>query len=126
MHAIGNEHFIILVEVSADGPAGGDSVLVVSEDIFDPQYHACRLRLNRNNPPRLPLANDVGQIDGQEPAGPKLCACEPEIALQGPGNRVLLPGSRHQVKRPPVVCPLRAKDDVANAREESAAPVNWL
>ena len=83
--AIGDEHFVARMKVFADGPAAGDAVLVVAEDVFHAKQDAACSRLDRSDPPRLALADDVGQVDGKEPARPKLGAGQPEIALQAPG-----------------------------------------
>ena len=54
------------MKVFADGPATGDAVLVVAEDVFHPQQDAPVARLDRGDPSGLALADDVRQVDRQE------------------------------------------------------------
>jgi hypothetical protein len=47
--------------VLADRPAGGDAVLLVAEEVLDAEQDAALARLDRGDPARLALADDVGQ-----------------------------------------------------------------
>ena len=55
------EHLVARVIVLADGPARWDAVLLVAEEVLDAEHDAALARLDRGDPARLALADDVGQ-----------------------------------------------------------------
>ena len=66
VNAIGDKYLVAYMEVVADRPSGRDSVLIVAEYIFRAEQDAAWPLLDRNDPPRFVLADDVGKVYRQQ------------------------------------------------------------
>ena len=127
MEAVGDEYLVARVIVLGNRPPPRNAVLLVAEEILDAEQEAVLLILQRGDPPRLALADDVGQVKKVEERGLLVIrARHPEVALVAPGPRVQLSCLGHQVIRGPEAPGGGAEADVANAREEGAVPADRL
>ena len=68
--AVGDQHLVAGVIILGDRPAGRDAVLRVAEDVLHAEHEAPLARLDRGDPARLALADDVGQpVDARNADG---------------------------------------------------------